>query len=222
MYKGKGIGSRKEGVKVTCQDYKKWIHEYLDDELSSNQTKELLAHIDQCEGCRKHLHELEKTILLLKSNSHLKAPDNFTERVMQQLPKETKRVKAKRWMKGHPLVVAASLFIFLMAGSLLTIWTEGQDQFYVSAPNMDQLVVDQKRGTVIVPVGEVIQGDLIVRNGNVEVRGEVTGDVIVTDGQIYLASTAHIVGEVEEIDQFMKWAWVHLQRWVKEAIQFKK
>jgi anti-sigma factor RsiW len=207
---------------MPCQDYKKCIHEYLDEELSQCQTKQLFQHIDQCEACQKHLHELEKTILLLKSHSHLKAPEYFTEKVMQQLPKEAKGVKAKRWMKGHPFLVAASLFIFLMAGSLLTIWTEGQDQFYVSTPHMDQLVVDQESGTVIVPEGKVIQGDLIVRNGDVEVRGEVTGDVIVTDGQVYLASTAHIVGQVEEIDQFLKWTWYHLRNWVKDAIQFEE
>jgi anti-sigma factor RsiW len=207
---------------MPCQDYKKWIDDYLDGELSQDQVIELNQHLDQCEACHQHLHELEKTVLLLKSQAHVKAPGHFVGSVMQSLPKASLVEKMKRWMKGHPLLVAASLFILLMAGSIMTIWSEGQDQFYVSAPNLDQLIVDLERNTVIVPDGETIKGNLVVRNGNVEVRGEVTGDVIVTEGHIYLASTAHIVGQVEEIDQFMSWAWYHIQRWIKEAIQFKE
>ncbi|WP_051541416.1 polymer-forming cytoskeletal protein [Caldalkalibacillus mannanilyticus] len=140
---------------------------------------------------------------------------------MTQLPKEEMKDKWKRWIKGHPILVAASIFLFLMAGSFVSIWTEGRDQFYVSVPNMEQIYVDYENSTVVVPDDQVIEGDLVVRNGNVEIRGEVTGDVIVTDGQVYQASTAHIAGQVEEIDQFMRWVWYHAQRWIKEALQLK-
>lgn len=215
-------GQRKGRVKMACQEFKKWIDNYLDEELPQTQVNELHQHLDQCGTCQKNLHELAKTELLLKSQTHVKAPDHFVENVMQSLPKASLGEKMKRWMKGHPFLVAVSLFILLMAGSIMTIWTEGQDQLYVSAPNMDQLIVDLERNMVIVPDGEMINGNLVVRNGNVEIRGEVTGDVIVTDGYIYLASTAHIVGHTEEIDQFMNWAWYHIQRWLKEAIQFKE
>lgn len=214
--------TKKGRVEMACQEYKKWIDDFLDEELLQTQVNELHQHLDQCPDCQTHLQELEKVKLLLKSQAHVKAPDHFIDSVMQSLPKASLSEKMKHWMKGHPLLVAVSLFILLMAGSIMTIWSEGQNQLYVSAPNMDQLIVDLERNMVIVPDGETINGDLVVRNGNVEVRGEVTGDVIVTEGHIYLASTAHIVGHVEEIDQFMNWAWYHIQRWIKEAIQFKE
>jgi anti-sigma factor RsiW len=204
---------------MTCHEYRKWMHEYLDGELPPAEKERLFAHIEECPSCKKELHDLQKTIMLLQGHAHVEAPDDFTMRVMSSLPKENKRVRFKRWMKHHPLLVAASLFLILMASSLFSIWNQGPAQMTVSAPNIDQLIIEHDQNLVIVPDDVVVNGDLVIRHGSVEVRGKVTGDVLVTDGGIYLASTANIVGDAEEIDQFMKWAWFHMQRWIKEAIQ---
>ena len=41
--------------------------------------------------------------------------------------------------------------------------------------------------TVIVPNGEVVKGDIVVKNGDIVVEGEVDGNVTVINGQ-YMAS----------------------------------
>jgi anti-sigma factor RsiW len=207
---------------MSCQSYQHAIQEYIDDVLDDQGLIRLQEHLATCVNCRQELGSFQKTMLLVKGQSQLKAPSDFVSTVMDRLPKENRWELLKKWMKAHPTLVAAALFLILMTSSFMTMWTDGQNNFYVSAPNMDQLQVDHTKGTVIVPDGEVIHGDLIVRNGNVEVRGEVIGDVIVTDGRIYLASSAHIVGQVQEIDQFLNWAWYHTQKWLKEAIQLKE
>lgn len=205
---------------MTCHKYHRWMHEYLDGELPPENQRRLFAHLEECPECQKELRDLQKTILLLKGHAHVEAPDDFTMRVMSNLPKENKKDLLKRWMKRHPLFVAASLFIVLMASSLFSVWNQGSGQMTVSAPNIDQLVIQHDQNLVIVPDDVVVDGDLVIQHGSVEVRGEVKGDVLVTDGGVYLASTANIVGEVEKIDRFVKWAWFHIHRWIKEAIQF--
>ncbi|WP_202081284.1 zf-HC2 domain-containing protein [Caldalkalibacillus salinus] len=205
---------------MTCQDAKKLIHEYLDGDLSQAEIEQLHQHIDQCPECREDMRSLEQTVTLLQghSDSKVEAPVNFVDNVMTRLPQKDTKHQLKSWVKGHPFIVAATLFLVLMSSSLFSIWSNGSEQLTVSAPNVEALIIQHEDNKVIVPDGISVPGDMRVRNGNVEVRGEVKGDIIVTEGHVYLSSTAHIVGEVEEIDQFIKWAWHHVTRWIKEAV----
>ena len=68
-------------------------------------------------------------------------------------------------MRNHPLLTAASLFIILMAGSLFSMWNQ-DETFSVSKQN--NLVVDNE--TVIVPAGEIVNGDVVVRNGDIRMK----------------------------------------------------
>jgi anti-sigma factor RsiW len=211
---------RKGGRNVECKQWKDTIHGYLDQELNQEETNELLQHTEHCQECHAELHELKQTIMLLKDASPVTAPADFTTKIMNQLPHESIWVKLNRWVKGHPALVAASIFLLLMTGSFASIWSEGEDQFYVSVPNTEQIVIDKEKGLVIVPEGEVIQGDITVRNGSVDIRGEVNGDVIVIDGEIYQASTAQIIGQTEEIDQFLNWAWYQIKKGTKRLFNY--
>lgn len=206
---------------MTCQDAIKLIHDYLDGEISPSDKLALLQHTRECQECREHYHQLEKTVLLMQSHSHVIVPEDLTEKIMNQIPVEKPTGKLLRFIKGHPFLVAAAVFLLLMGGSLSQIWKDGQGQFSVTAPSMEQIVIKTEERLVIVPEDTVVDGSLIVRNGDVDIKGEVTGDVIVADGRIYMASTDQIVGQVAEIDQFFKWTWYHVQRWVKEALSFE-
>lgn len=206
---------------MTCQKAIKLMHDYLDEDISPSDKLALLEHTKKCEKCREHYHQLEKTILLMQSHSNVIAPDDLTQKIMSQIPVEKVRTKLMRFIKGHPFLVAAAVFLILMGSSVSQIWKDGQGQFSVSAPSMEQIVVRADERLVIVPEDVVVNGDLSVRNGDVEVLGEVTGDVIVADGRVYLASTDQIVGQVFETDQFMKWIWYHTQRWFKEAFNLR-
>lgn len=194
------------------------MHQYLDEEISVEEEKELREHLAQCDTCQSHFHELEKAIALVKSTSHIQAPNDFLDNVMAKLPKEKKKVGVQRWFRHHPLLTAASLFIVLMMGSVVSSWN-GEQQLSVSKqPN---LIV--QNDTVIVPEGEIITGDIVVKNGTLKIEGKVDGNVTVingtvTNGEQYLASAGQVTGEIKEINEIFDWVWYHIKKTGKEII----
>lgn len=58
-----------------------------------------------------------------------------------------------------------------------------------------------ENGKVIVPEGSEYQGDLVIQNGDVEVRGKVHGSVTAVGGNIYQSATADISGETVVVDE---------------------
>ncbi|MDO6658300.1 MULTISPECIES: anti-sigma factor family protein [Bacillales] len=183
------------------------MHDVLDEEATDQQRKELFDHLKTCHDCKEHYEELKKTESFLLSSPSMKAPDGFTSKVMQQLPQEKRTVWMKRWMKSHPFVTAAILFLVLMAGSVYSSWTS-EDQLSALSGN---LRFDQETNTVIVPEGEVIEGDLTVKNRNLEIEGQVKGDVLVINGEQYMASAGQVTGEIEEVDHILDWTWFQLK-----------
>jgi anti-sigma factor RsiW len=182
------------------------MHEYLDDEISAEHETDLREHIHICSECEMHFHQLKKTIALVQSTSHIQAPADFTANIMAKLPKEHRKVGVQRWFMRHPFVTAASLFLVLMGGSLGLTWSEDQ-QFSVSKqPN---LIV--QNDTVIVPKGEVVKGDVMVRNGKLKIEGEVDGDVTVINGEQYMASAGKVTGEIKQINEIFDWLWYHIK-----------
>jgi anti-sigma factor RsiW len=168
------------------------IHDYLDDDLDREQEMILRAHLQNCKECEILFNELNKTIALVKSTANIKAPDHFTANVMAMLPREKKKVGFKRWLKNHPVLAAASLFIVLMMGSLLSAWNQDHD---FSVSKQKNLIV--KNNTAIVPKGKVVKGDVFVRNGNLRIEGEIQGDATVINGDRYMASAGHVTGHIE-------------------------
>ncbi|MGA9228438.1 MAG: anti-sigma factor [Mesobacillus sp.] len=189
-----------------------YMHEYLDDEIPEEHEKVLREHLQSCNDCQEYFRELNKSIALVQSTSHIQAPSDFTSKVMAGLPKEKKKTEIQRWFRSHPLLTAASLFLALMTGSILTTWNE-EHQFSVSKqPN---LVVEND--TVIVPQGEVVKGDVVVRNGKVKIEGEVQGNVTVINGEQYLASAGNVTGEITEVNEVFEWIWYHIKKTFKNA-----
>ncbi|MDG5472360.1 anti-sigma factor [Jeotgalibacillus sp. ET6] len=182
------------------------MHEYLDEELSYEKEKELKQHLQSCEACRTHFQELKRTIAFVQSTSHIAAPSGFTQNVMSRLPKEKKKAGMQRWFHNNPFFAAAAVFLILMGGSLLTAWNS-DDKFAFT--NNDNVVVEGH--TVVVPEGEVVKGDMVVRNGDLRVEGQVDGDVTVINGERYLAGAGSITGQIEEVDQAFEWLWYNIK-----------
>lgn len=199
-------------------EIKEQIQEYLDEELTIEQEQKLREHLQQCKECKRYLHEMKKSVALIQSTSNIQAPSGFTAKVMANLPKEKKTVSFKRWIRRYPLLTAAALFFILMSGSVFSIWNEDQ-QFSVSKqPN---LIVENN--IVIVPEGEVVEGDIVVRNGKLKIDGEVNGDVTIINGEVinsdnYLASAGHVSGEIEEVNQIFDWLWYSVKKTVKDIV----
>lgn len=190
-----------------------YMHEYLDEEISAEHEKELRAHLQSCEECQNHFHELKKTIALVQSTSHIQAPDNFTANVMAKLPKEKRKVGVQRWFRQHPLLTAASLFLVLMMGSLISSWDQDHQLSVSKQPN---LVVQNDK--VIVPEGEVVKGDVVVKNGTLEIQGQVEGNVTVINGEQYMASAGKVTGEIEEVNAIFEWIWYHIKKASKDIV----
>ncbi len=189
------------------------IHKYLDEDISEEEEKILREHLHTCHTCNQHFHELKKSIALVQSTSHISAPADFTLKVMQNLPKEKRTVSTRRWFREHPMLTAASLFLLLMAGSLFSVWNENE-QFSVSKqPN---LIVENN--TVIVPEGETVKGDVIVKNGKIVIEGEVEGNVTVINGENYMASAGNVTGDIKEVNQMFEWLWYHIKKIGIDAI----
>jgi anti-sigma factor RsiW len=184
-----------------------YMHEYLDDETSAEHENELREHIHHCSECEMHFHELKKTIALVQSTSHIQAPTDLTANIMEKLPKENRKVGVQRWFMEHPIVTAASLFLMLMGGSLALTWGEDQQLSVSKQPN---LIV--QNDTVIVPEGEVVKGDVMVRNGKLKIEGEVDGNVTVINGEQYMASAGKVTGEIKQINEIFDWLWYHIKK----------
>lgn len=189
------------------------MHDFLDEEMNSQNEMVLREHLLSCKECETIFNELKKTIAFVKSTSSIKAPANFTVDVMNRLPKEKKKVGIQRWLKNHPLLAAASLFFVLMMGSLFSTWNQDRE---FSVSKQKNLII--KNDTVIVPKGEVVKGNVIVRNGKLKIEGEVQGDVTVINGKEYMASAGHVTGQIQEVNEVFDWIWYYIKKTAHEVV----
>ncbi|MFU0790762.1 anti-sigma factor family protein [Virgibacillus proomii] len=200
------------------------MHYYLDGEITKEQEKALSHHLENCEVCQKHFHELKRTITLIQSTEQIKAPANFTASVMEKLPAERKRVKYRRWFKAHPILTAAAIFFIFMLSGLFSLWNQ-DNQLIVS--KQENLVI--KGDTVIVPANETVKGDLLVKNGDLIINGTVDGNVTLINGKLIKdpidkdglrASVGEINGELEQVDQMFEWVWYSIKDLFQRIFSF--
>ena len=189
------------------------MHEHLDGDISREHELELQAHLTSCTACQQHMHELSKVAVFVQSTSHMTAPSGFVEGVIARMPKETSKVGMKRWLHSHPLLTAAALFMILMSASLFSSFNDDQQFSFTKQPN---IVVEGER--VIVPAGETVNGDLVVKNGDLQIDGDVNGDVTIINGTQYMASTANVTGDIEEINQVFDWLWYKIKSGTKDIM----
>ena len=104
-----------------------------------------------------------------------------------------------------------------MSATLFSSFGNDQQFSFTKQPN---LVVEGE--TVIVPAGEVVKGDIVVKNGNLRIEGEVDGNVTVISGSKYMASTAVVTGKSEEIDKVFDWLWYKIKTTVKDIFPASK
>ncbi|MCJ1909811.1 anti-sigma factor family protein [Planococcus ruber] len=196
----------------TCpENIIQYMDDYLDGDINAADEAVLKAHLESCIDCRKQYHELTKTIAFVQSASHIQAPADFVQKTMQRLPKQSQRGGVQRWLRKNPILTAAALFCILMSAALFTNFNNDQQFAFTKQEN---LVVEGE--TVVVPEGEVVTGDITVRNGDIRVEGELRGDVTIVNGK-YMASSGVITGEIEEIDRAFEWLWYQIKSGVKEA-----
>ena len=183
------------------------MHEYLDGDIEQDKEAILREHLQGCKECEQLFNELKRTLALIKGTTSLRAADDFTDRLLAKLPKEKRKIGIQRWLRNHPFIAAASLFLVLMMGSFVSSWNQDRE---FSVSKQKNLVVENN--TVIVPKGKVVKGDVIVRNGQLKIEGEVDGDVTVINGKEYMASAGHVTGEIKEVNEVFDWIWYYLKQ----------
>ena len=197
-------------VKTCPEEIIFYMHDFLDDDLSVEDEQVLKEHLQNCADCQKHFQELKRTEAYVTSVPHIQISDQFTAQVMERLPKEKGSIGIKRWFRHHPMLSAAALFLILMGGSLLGAWSDDQK---FSVTKNDHLVVEN--GVVIVPEGEVIEGDITVKNGDIHINGEVDGSITIINGERYMASAGNVTGDIEEVDEVFEWIWYQIKNGFK-------
>ena len=198
-----------------CPDHiMQYMHEYLDGDISREHEQELKSFMRNCDDCQKHMQELTRTIAFVKSAAVIEAPPNFVKQVMQRLPKKKMRTGVQRWIRRHPILVAAAMFCILMSASLFSGYNNDQEFSFSKQPDL------QVEGqTVIVPEGKTVKGDIVVKNGDIIVKGKVDGNITVINGK-YMASTANVTGQIEEVDEVFEWLWYKIKSSAKSAWSF--
>jgi len=195
---------------MDCKVAALWIHEYLDGELSRDRAEQLQSHMRECPACRAHFDSLARTESFVRAVPAVCAPDGLGSKIMAGLPKRRRPAAWAGFVRRHPGMAAAALFVAVMLSSFAAMWNH-DNQLTVSGPDLENVVVEGT--TVVVPEGKVVSGDLTIVNGSVRVLGEVRGNLTVIDGDIMLASTAHIAGRTEKIDRAIDWAWYKVRSW---------
>jgi anti-sigma factor RsiW len=186
------------------------MHDYLDGDLSREASLGLREHLGECPACRTRFDELERTEALLMAIPAEQAPPGLEDRILQSLPRNRRPAAWTGWVRRHPAVSAAALFLIVMLSSFVAMWNQDK-QLSIAGPDLDNVVIEGN--TVTVPAGKEVAGDLTVANGTARVLGDVKGNLTVIDGQVTLASTAHIAGNVKTIDRAVDWVWYKVTSW---------
>jgi len=211
----KTLDAHKEHIKL--------MHKYLDGDLTKEEELVLSKHLEECEACQKHFHELNRTIALIQSTEQIAAPLHFTENVMKSLPKEKKRMKVIRLFKGHPFLVAAAVFFVFMFGGMFSFWNQSNE---LVVSKTDNLII--QGDTVIVPEGVTIEDDLLIKNGNLVVKGKIDGNVTIFNGKLIeeepsldqeglMASVGEVNGELKTVDRIFEWIWYHINELIQKV-----
>ncbi|PIC79531.1 anti-sigma factor [Sporosarcina sp. P18a] len=194
-----------------------YIHAFLDGDITIEDEQVMNEHLKICEECRETFEELGQTVTLFKGVDIVEAPPGFVNGVTARLPKQTIKKGPSKWFRQHPFMVAAAMFLLLMSASFFSSFENEQQFSFTKQPN---LVVEGE--TVVVPAGETVVGDLVVKNGDLRIEGEVDGNVTVIRGSKYMASTAVITGSSEEINEIFDWLWYKMKSMAKEIIPASK
>ncbi|MFD7523793.1 zf-HC2 domain-containing protein [Paenibacillus chitinolyticus] len=194
---------------MNCKQALPLMHEYLDGDLQGAQALELKQHLLSCSECNSLFRQMETTDALVRSIPAPTVSSDLTNRIMGSLPPVKKRKPWTQWIRRHPAVSVAAVFLLTMAGSFMTLWNNNTE-LMVRGADLERVIIQGDK--VIVPRGETVKGNLVVENGQLVVEDDanVEGNLVVIDGNMNLASTAHISGDKIRIDEALSWIWFKL------------
>lgn len=106
----------------TCERYAELISGMIDGELSGEEQRSVLAHIEQCESCRR-MYEAFSLVSSAIGDEMVEPPEELSEKVMASVRREAvKRKNTKRKQLWRVLTAAACVALvcaFVLPGRLL-------------------------------------------------------------------------------------------------------
>lgn len=195
---------------MDCKEALPLLHEYLDGGLDRRESAVLKEHMLVCEACRRRLQQYEKVEAFVHAWPPQQMPEGLTERVMQVLPPVSEHHPWYQWIRRHPAVSVAAAFFLVMMSVFISTWNDDRE-LLVKGKDLQSVVI--QGSTVYVPAGKKVAGDLTVENGELMVDGDIEGNIVVIDGSVNLASTAHISGQIKEIDEAFSWVLYKMNQW---------
>ncbi|MEA3422913.1 MAG: DUF4349 domain-containing protein [Bacillota bacterium] len=98
---------------MKCEDIRKNLDLFIDSEiLSDEERKEISAHLDQCEDCKREYEEMRKIKEELKALGDVELPENFHDDLMNKLKGTNK--KSQPFMQKHYKWFAAAAAVMLL------------------------------------------------------------------------------------------------------------
>jgi anti-sigma factor RsiW len=196
---------------MNCKEANPLVHDYLDGELEGPQLTELKQHLLACPACREDLDGLEHAEACIRVMPQTAPSEGLARRIMSALPSPSRRTQFKRWIKRHPAASVAVVFIMVMMSSFLTLMDK-EDDLMVKGADLEDVII--QGDTVIVPEGRIVNGNLLIEHGKLQVYGSVQGNLTVVDGSIYQASTASIAGQVTSVNQTVDYFWFKVKEFI--------
>jgi anti-sigma factor RsiW len=203
---------------MECKEALPLIHEYLDGQLKGMEAVPLKEHLLVCPACRLLLKQLERVEALVQAWHQPRTPEGLTERIMQALPPVKQRNPGWQWVRKHPAISAAAMFVLVMMGSFVSMWNEDRE-LVVKGMDLQSVVI--QGNTVYVPAGKTVAGNIMVEHGKLQVDGDIKGNIVIIDGSMIMASTAHISGQITQIDEAFSWLWYKMNNLASQISQVK-
>lgn len=188
---------------MDCRKYRLLIAVQLESGLPEVQLLELERHLQVCLGCRQYRVELASLEEVLKDCSEMKAPQGFTEALMERLPKNRKKaIPYYSYLSPRIRAIGATAALVLLLGSPLYVLVESPRPIVESSDLQAQFTINDS--TIIVPEGDVISGDIRVYHGHLQISGTINGSVHLVSSRYTLESSGKVIGNIDIIN----WSWL--------------
>lgn len=160
---------------MDCNYAKEQMHLYFDNELDSQESKQLLAHLEHCNGCKKEFTELQQLLKELQALPTVELPENYHSELMERIKKtnstpmkgmlsQKKSNFTKQFFWKYSAIVATILFSLLLGNGYTQFLEEKQKQmdFFSTHPleeewnegliiTKEKFIPDLKKETITSP-----------------------------------------------------------------------
>jgi anti-sigma factor RsiW len=82
-------------ITLSCEEVRREISNYIDDDMSPRMRRLLEAHLDQCRKCAVLLDSTHNVLVLLADEKRFQLPAGFSLRLRQTLAKEFEKAKSR-------------------------------------------------------------------------------------------------------------------------------